>query len=140
MVLRHSAGLPARVTASRTLLDALGQRFGAAVFTLAQCYSDARSPLELARLQDQLQAGVRDGMILPDVGPGSTRGYRLAPDTWASVQRRLARAANQAALAAAEQGERERVLKHAQICDAIALLERHGYRVIDPDPGEPTNG
>ncbi|WP_367190345.1 hypothetical protein [Burkholderia sp. Ed8] len=140
MALYRSARLPVRITAPRTLLDTLGQRFGAAVFTLAQCYSDARSPLELARLQDQLQAGVRDGLILPDVTSGGARGYRLAPDTWTAVQRRLARAAKKAALEAAEQRERERALEHAQIRDAITLLERHGYRVIGPHTGESTDG
>ncbi|OXJ22519.1 hypothetical protein CFB82_40400 [Burkholderia sp. HI2714] len=156
MVLRRSARLPTRVTASRPLLDALGQRVGAAPFTLAQCDRDARNPLALARLQDQLQAGGRDGLILPAIvphtGPGGARGYRLAPDTWTTVQRphsRSARAAQQAAREAAEQRERERALDRAKLRDAIALLERspkgtscgaYGTRVIGPDAEEQADG
>ncbi|MPV65532.1 hypothetical protein [Burkholderia sp. BE17] len=164
MVLRRSAHLPARVTRrdtlGRTLLDALGQparvNAGAAGFTLAPCSSDACSPLELGRLQDQLQAGVpsgaQAGRIGPDVGPGGARGYRLAPDTWTSVSPKgtscgaqrphpgSVRAAKQAALEAAEPRERERVLGHAKIRDAIALLERHSYCVIGPDAGAPSDG
>ncbi|HGO6126434.1 hypothetical protein OIV57_23060 [Burkholderia pseudomallei] len=50
MVLRRSACLPTRVTRR----DTLGQRFGAAVFTLAPCHRDARSPLELAQIRDAI--------------------------------------------------------------------------------------
>ncbi|KWH20877.1 hypothetical protein WL99_31745 [Burkholderia cepacia] len=154
MALSRSARLPVRVTASRTLLDTLGPRFGTDVFTRAPSSRDARSPLALAHLQDPLQAGVPSGTpagrIRPAVGPDGAGGDRLAPDTWARVspqgtscgaQRpypRLARAAKQAARQADEPRERDR--EHANIRDAIALLERHGYRVTGPDVGEPSDG
>ncbi|WP_143751069.1 hypothetical protein [Burkholderia sp. HI2714] len=140
MSIRRLPRPPIPTVAPRALLDAIGQRFGVEPFTFAQCVGQTRNPIELARLQDHLQAALRDGQIVPAVAAGGARGYRLAPDTWTAVQRRLARAAQQAAREAAEQREREHALEHAKIRDAIVLLERHGYRVIGPDGGGQSDG